>query len=110
MSLIEPGPVATDFGGTMQSRGIDGLENGDDETKSLIKKVTEAFQRNTSKAGQTGDDVAKFILKAMEDEKPHLHYLTNEAYEEALKRKYVDITGDNVIQTITQSFFHSQKD
>ncbi|XP_028390669.1 retinol dehydrogenase 8-like [Dendronephthya gigantea] len=110
VSLIEPGPVATAFGGTVQSKGIDGLENGDDETKGLIMKVIEAFQQSRIKAGQSGDDVAKCILEAIEDEKPHLHYLTNEAYEEVMKKKYVDITGDNMIQETTQRFFSSKKE
>ena len=107
VSLIEPGPVATEFGGSVVSKGIDGLENGDEETKGLINKVIQAFHKSRSENGQTGDDVAKYILQAIEDEKPHLHYITSKTFEEGMKRKYVDITGDSVIQSSTQRFFSS---
>ena len=107
VSLVEPGPVATEFRASVASKGIDGLENGDEETKGLINKVMQAFQKSMSQNGQTGDDVAKCVLKAMEDEKPHLHYITSKVYEEVAKNKYVDITGDSVVQASTQRFFSS---
>ena len=107
VSLIEPGPVATEFRATVASKGIDGLENGDEETKGLIGKLMQAFQKSMSQNGQTGDDIAKCVLKAMEDEKPHLHYITSKDYEEAAKKKFVDITGDSVVETSIQTFFSS---
>ena len=107
VSLIEPGPVATEFVASVQSKGIDGLEDGDEETKDLINKLIQAFQKDMSQRVQTGDDVAKCILKAMEDEKPHLHYITNKNYEEVLKNKYVDITGDSMVEAAVQKFFSS---
>ena len=67
--------------------------------------MTKRFDQNN----QTGDDVAKVILKAMEDEKPHLHYITSEAMEESVKRKYVDVTGDSVVHMSVQRFFPSEK-
>ena len=95
----------------MREKGIDGLENGDEETKALINKVilVLGFEKSLNHNFQTGDDVAKVILKAMEDEKPHLYYITSEAMEEIVKRKYVDITGDSVVQMSMQRFFPSEK-
>ena len=93
----------------MREKGIDGLENGDEETKALINKVILGFEKSLDQLTQTGDDVAKVILKAMEDEKPHLHYITSEAMEEIVKKKYVDITGDSVVQMSMQRFFPSEK-
>ena len=93
----------------MREKGIDGLENGDEETKALINKVVLALQKTAGQRSQTGDDVAKCILKAIEDEKPHLHYITSEAYEQVMKKKYVDITGDSVVQMSTQRFFPPAK-
>ena len=93
----------------MREKGIDGLENGDEETKALINKVILGFEKSLNHISQTGDDVAKVILKAMEDEKPHLHYITSEAMEEIVKRKYVDITGDSVVQMSMERFFPSEK-
>ena len=72
-----------------------------------MNKVVQVFQKR-GQFNQTGDDVAKWILKAMEDEKPHLHYITNKDYEETIKRKYVDVTGDSVVEMLTQRFFPSE--
>ena len=107
ISLVEPGPVATEFSSSVREKGLDGLQNGDEETKPLLNKVIQSFEKG--KDTQTGDDVAKVILKAMEDEKPHLHYITNEVLKEAMKRKYVDITGNSVVQMSTQRFFPSSE-
>ena len=109
ISLIEPGPVATGFPVSEREKGIDGLENGDEETKAVIKKVLVGVEKGRDRNSQTGDDVAKVILKAMEDEKPHLHYITSEVLREAMKKKYVDITGDSVVEMSTQRFFPSEK-
>ena len=109
VSLIEPGPVATEFSSSVREKGIDGLGNGDEETKAVINKVILSFEKRRDQLTQTGDDVAKVILKAMEDEKPHLHYITSEALKESVKRKYVDITGDSVVQMSMQRFFPSEK-
>jgi short-subunit dehydrogenase len=103
VSLVEPGPVATEFSSAVASKGIDGLESGDEETKGLINKVIEALKSKQNT--QTGEDVAKCVLKAIEDEKPHLHYITSKLYEEHTKKKYVDITGDSLVQLSTQRFF-----
>lgn len=83
------------------------MQDSDDLTKELLGKFAKFLENtNTSKfVTQTGDDVAKCILKAMEDEKPHLHYLTHESLEETMKKKYVDISGDSIVQIITQQFF-----
>ena len=109
VSLIELGPVATEFSSSVREKGIDGLGNGDEETKAVINKVILSFEKRRDQLTQTGDDVAKVIVKAMEDEKPHLHYITSEALKESVKRKYVDITGDSVVQMSMQRFFPSEK-
>ena len=109
VSLIEPGPVATEFSSSVREKGIDGLGNGDEETKAVINKVILSFEKRRDQLTQTGDDVAKVIVKAMEDEKPHLHYIRSEALKESVKRKYVDITGDSVVQMSMQRFFPSEK-
>ena len=47
---------------------------------------------------QTGDDVAEYILKAITDEKPQMHYLTNKNFEGLQKLKYRDLTGEECLQ------------
>ena len=43
---------------------------------------------------QTGDECAEYIVKAVTDEKPQMHYLTNAKFEERVKVKFCDITGE----------------
>ena len=49
---------------------------------------------------QTGDDIAKVIQEAILSEKPHLHYPTSDGLKEMAASKFVDPTGDSVVQAI----------
>ena len=51
---------------------------------------------------QTGEDIAKVIQEAILSEKPHLHYPTSDALTAMAKTKYVDPTGDSVVQGIIE--------
>ncbi len=52
---------------------------------------------------QSASDIAKVIQEAILSEKPHLHYLTTEAYKKSMGAKFVDVTGDSVVEAITQA-------
>ena len=53
---------------------------------------------------QTGDDVAKVILEAITANKPHLRYLTNHNFDVVIKSKYTDLTGDEPLRKMLESF------
>ena len=73
-----------------------GLEACDDTTKQLVTKTLGRFQTILKSPGieQTPDEVAAVFVKAVKAEKPHLRYITNEIFEKALKKKFVDPSSD----------------
>ncbi|XP_046861189.1 retinol dehydrogenase 8-like [Xenia sp. Carnegie-2017] len=104
ISLIEPGPVVTEFLNAVDSKGFGGAQEGDDITKSLIDKLGQMFKAIAA-VSQSGEDIAKYILQAMEDESPHFHYITNESYVEMAKKKFIDVTGDKIANSSFDDFF-----
>lgn len=107
VSVIEPGPISTHFSATVASKEMSGLETSDEETKELMKKTIETLKGSGQMkgVGQTAEEVAEYIMQAMEAEKPHLRYITNKPFEEILKKKFVDVTGDSSIQSSINRFF-----
>ena len=53
---------------------------------------------------QSGDDVAKVILEAITASKPHLRYQTNRKYDDVIKLKYTDLTGDEPLRKMLEAF------
>ena len=104
--MIEPGPVTTKFLKGGDPKGYGDAQEDDDVTKSLMNKLGQWFKRLGS-VSQSGEDIAKYILKAMEDESPHLHYITNATWEEMIKKKFIDITGDSIVKSTAEQFFSS---
>ena len=89
--------IITVIPGAIDTRGLAELSfctenlNDDDPTKLLGEK----FFANTQRmASQSPAEVAEYILKAMTDDKPQHHYITNKGFEEGFgKAKFCDTTG-----------------
>ena len=65
----------------------------DDPTKLLGEKFFANSKKRSSQA-QSPAEVAEYILKAMTDENPQPHYITNKGFEEGFgKAKFCDTTG-----------------
>lgn len=47
--------------------------------------------------GQSGEEIAEIIHSALNDEKPHLRYLTSEYTSGFAGLEYSDLTGDGVV-------------
>jgi NAD(P)-dependent dehydrogenase (short-subunit alcohol dehydrogenase family) len=97
VSLIEPGPVNTEFVATVanQVRRGDGIEIAD--YNPMLAAYRSGSQQAFATMGQTGDDIAAVILEAATAEKPHLRYLTSDTMRGVAGRKYVDTTGDSIV-------------
>jgi NAD(P)-dependent dehydrogenase (short-subunit alcohol dehydrogenase family) len=96
LSMIEPGPVNTEFVATVQRTAVAGdaaLDAAYGRMKEAYMGATRAFYAS---AGQSGDDVAKVILEAATAATPHLRYPTSDAVRALAARKYVDPTGDSL--------------
>lgn len=97
MSLIEPGPVATEFA----SSAIPPAEESSLPTSGPYAELFAAYRRSFGQATstpQTGDDVARTILAAATDAEPHLRYQTSELAKTLASRKVVDPTGDAYLE------------
>ncbi len=95
LSLIEPGPVHTEFINTMLSSSP-ALRSDLGVYGPLL-----AAYRSTARAllseVQTADDVARVIVEAATAAQPHLRYATSNTVRQLASRKYVDPRGDAVL-------------
>ncbi len=96
LSLIEPGPVSTEFVPSVLAAG-----NGMQGLQAAYQPVFDAYMasvRATFGQAQSGDDIAKIIVEAATAPAPHLRYLTSEQVRGRAALKYVDSTGDSVLE------------
>lgn len=93
MSLVQPGPVATEFANAANPPPEESSLPADGPYAEMFKAYRQNFGQATS-TPQTGDDVAQTILAAATDEKPHLRYQTSALARTLASRKLVDPSGD----------------
>ena len=103
VSTIEPGPVLTKFAENAQFDKLK-TDNLDAVTAGTIEKFNKYAAKSFGRFMQKGDDVAKVILEAITDSKPHLRYLTNHKYDDIIKCKYTDLTGDEPLRKMLEAF------
>ena len=97
VSLIEPGPVLTEFvnnaAGSMDKRRAD--------DKDAYRPLVEAYLSGSKQAfatlGQQPDDVAKVVVEAATAPSPHLRYQTSEAIRGLAGKKLSDPSGDSLL-------------
>ncbi len=98
ISLIEPGPVNTEFVGTVQAT----LPDLSPEHQAAYGPMLNAYLGGTQQAfasiGQTPAEIGQVIVEAATAETPHLRYTTSERTRGLAALKYVDPTGDSIIK------------
>ena len=100
VTLIEPGPVATDFPGRSLKYGARLSEN-----ENPYKEVCDAMKRlleERFKTAQKPEEIAALIKEVIETEKPHFRYQTREDGKQIADSKFKDITGDSVVEATRQ--------
>lgn len=102
ISLIEPGPVRTEFFATRDRAHAARPASGSDPYQSLLEAYDRAVLGRMSGAGQTGDDVAHTILEAATTDAPHLRYQTSEFARAAVAQVRVDPTGDSIVAQMSR--------
>ncbi|KAJ8023578.1 Retinol dehydrogenase 8 [Holothuria leucospilota] len=103
VSTIEPGPVSTDFDANVTTNGMgkfaEGIGNeADPTTQKLAENLSKKMQNEIGNMSQSPEEITKLLLKSVNSEKPHLRYSTSEHVSELYKRKYLDITGDGIVE------------
>lgn len=97
LSLIEPGPVATEFAHAAAPPNAEQSLPAGSRYVELFQAYRQSFGQATS-TPQTGDDVAQTILAAATDAKPHLRYQTSALARTLAGRKLVDPSGDEYLE------------
>ncbi|XP_041477412.1 retinol dehydrogenase 8-like [Lytechinus variegatus] len=104
VSLIQPGGVITPMGETMIAKDLGGAGSKGISDHPDVHEIDRKLSRyrdhdlEWSKCPSiTADDVAKVVLRAATDVKPHFRYQTQEAVEALAERKYRDPSGDEFI-------------
>ena len=93
MSLIEPGPVETDFNERSLQWGEKNVEDYNDMVQKIKTSRVERF-----KDAQSPFEIAELISKVIASENPHLRYQTSEWVKEHASAKYSDLDGDKIVQ------------
>lgn len=92
LSLIEPGPVATDF--VDKSRGP--ADANQDQIYTAEREGWRAIQDDGFRNAQTAEEVAQQILDIATTDAPHLRYQTSEGIMKLTALKLKDLTGDRI--------------
>uniref|UniRef100_A0A8D0GAK5 Retinol dehydrogenase n=1 Tax=Sphenodon punctatus TaxID=8508 RepID=A0A8D0GAK5_SPHPU len=111
LSLIEPGPVITDFERKVFEDGMKmDLSAADEETADMftniyIKNYKQIFQV----LGQSAEDIAEHAVTVILAENPPFRHQTNTLYTPVTTLKYADPNGDLPIDTFYKMVFQHDK-
>jgi NAD(P)-dependent dehydrogenase (short-subunit alcohol dehydrogenase family) len=97
VSIVEPGPVKTEFTATVQRDLGTSPRPEIDAYRPLLQAYLDATAHAYAGAGQSPDEVADVILQAATADSPHLRYPTSSMVHSIVARKYVDPTGDSIL-------------
>ncbi|XP_063787558.1 retinol dehydrogenase 8 [Pseudophryne corroboree] len=108
VSLIEPGPVNTEFEmKLMEEVSRSDFPGTDAETIRCFKEVyLPAAHEIFATMGQTPDAVAKATVKVIGMEQPALRYQTNPLYTPLTAMKYADNSGNLSVRTYYNLLFN----
>lgn len=106
ISLIEPGPVTTAFVGKLQQPH----ESNIAIYEELEQILRTNFLQHFPDGPQTGDEIARIVLKAALSNKPKLRYVTSADGVNVASHKYVDINNSTYFELGKQLFATQEKE
>ncbi|CAJ0920176.1 unnamed protein product [Ranitomeya imitator] len=111
LSLIEPGPVITEFERKVFEDGMKmDLSAADKETADMFTNVyLKNYKSIFQSLGQTAEDVAEHTMKIILSENPPFRHQTNNLYTPMTTLKYADPNGDLPIDTFYKMVFQHDK-
>ncbi|XP_037554065.1 retinol dehydrogenase 8 [Nematolebias whitei] len=111
ISLIEPGPVITEFEGKVYGEALKtDLSKADEVTADMFSNMyLKTFKQIFESLGQTAEDVAEHTYKIITMENPPFRHQTNTLYTPMTTLKYADPSGDLPIETFYKMVFEYDK-
>ncbi|KFP76206.1 Retinol dehydrogenase 8, partial [Acanthisitta chloris] len=96
LSLIEPGPVVTEFERKVFEDGMKmDLSAADEETAEMFTNIyLKNYKQIFQSLGQSAEDVAEHTVKVILAENPPFRHQTNTLYTPMTTLKYADPNGD----------------
>ncbi len=97
VTLIEPGPVITDF---LERSLKYGTRLGQNSPYNDMREASKKAMDERFKNAQDPSEVAQVIKIAIETENPHFRYQTREDGKEIVGLKLKDITGNTILEAL----------
>ena len=98
VSLVEPGPINTEFVASVRSTSQDSLAAMAEPYATLAQRYMAASGNVFATYGQTGDDIARIIAGLAQAESPDFRTITSDFAMATVASKVVDRTGNAVIE------------
>ncbi|KAJ7395301.1 Retinol dehydrogenase 8 [Pitangus sulphuratus] len=111
LSLIEPGPVVTEFERKVFEDGMKmDLSAADAETAEMFTNIyLKNYKQIFQSLGQSAEDVAEHTVKVILAENPPFRHQTNTLYTPMTTLKYADPNGDLPIDIFYKMVFQHDK-
>lgn len=97
VSLIEPGPVNTNFVASVVAIRPASTQELQQVYDPMLEAYIGGSQERFTTMGQTPDQVGQVIIAAATAENPHFRYTTSEMIQALVSQKYVDPSGDGIV-------------
>jgi NAD(P)-dependent dehydrogenase (short-subunit alcohol dehydrogenase family) len=98
LSVLEPGPVATEFVATA-GRTIGGWAGDPDDPYAELFANYLSRTGTTFAGAQTPEDVAAVVMAIASDPSPHFRYQSSDGASEFVAPKLADLNGESVVTT-----------
>ncbi|XP_060539474.1 retinol dehydrogenase 8-like isoform X2 [Pantherophis guttatus] len=111
ISLIEPGPVLSEFEKKLYEEAASkDLSGVDKETLDIFHNFYLTYSKEVFTAlGQSPEEVAEHVLKVITSENPPLRYQTNSFYTPITTLKHADPSGNLPLNTFHQMIFQHDR-
>ncbi|XP_078091222.1 retinol dehydrogenase 8-like [Mustelus asterias] len=111
ISLIQPGPVFTEFETKLYEDAAKmDLSGTDVETAKMFQQLYLPYSREVFQAlGQTAEDVAEHTVKVITSANPPFRYQTNKLYTPLTTLKFADPTGNLHVDTFYKMVFQHDR-
>lgn len=102
VSIIEPGPVLSGFNEKSMDNysNLNANHNTDKLTNDMVDVFVEKSRSRFATMGQRPEEIAAYVLEAIESPRPQLRYQPNKLYSTAIGQKLTDSLHQNTPEAL----------